>query len=48
MLPWFCVADIAYARPALLTVAPLPKPCALEDRRVNVSNPTPDPIRPAR
>ena len=33
--------------PSLVSLTPLSKPGALELRTVNVSNPTPDPIRPA-
>ena len=47
MLPWSCVAESGYVRPSLVSLTPLSKPGALELRTVNVSNPTPEPIRPA-
>ena len=46
MLPWSWVAESGYVRPSLVSLTPLSKPGALEARTVNVSNPTPDPIRP--
>ena len=48
MLPWSWVTESGYLRPSLVSVTPLSKPGAREARTVNVSNPTRDPIRPAR
>ena len=41
------VAESRYVRASLLTLAPPPKPGALELRTLNASNPTPVPMRPA-